>query len=266
MIDESNVLTVKINEPQEREERGKVRYTAYSSIGARSSQQDTLFVGEKEGYVLAVVCDGMGGMNGGETASALAVQMMAESFYGQSQPDVPEYLREMAVRMDEAVSSLEEGGRNLGAGTTIVSVMITQNGVYWLSVGDSRIYLYRNGQMICPVPAHNYRLLLEQRLQAGKITPETYEKELPKAEALISFLGIGGIRRMEMNQSPFIPEPGDQILLCSDGLYKSLSDDRILDILKLQMSPEIKAKHLVDEALKGGGTHQDNTSVILLEL
>ncbi|MCI7795186.1 MAG: hypothetical protein MR528_02660, partial [Lachnospiraceae bacterium] len=86
------------------------------------------------------------------------------------------------------------------------------------------------------------------------------------AEALISFLGLGGITRMEINRNPFLPEHGDQILLCSDGLYKSLSDRRILEVLSMSMSPEVKARTLVNSALEAGGKNQDNTSVILIEI
>ncbi len=265
MSEESNILTIMIEEPSE-SESGGIRYSAYSSIGARASQQDTLFVGEKPGELLAVICDGMGGLQGGEQASGLAVQLLAESFYSREEEPVPGYYRRMAVLMDEKVSELERDGMPMGAGSTIVSVLIAPDGMYWLSVGDSRIYLYREGEMLCPVPAHNYRLLLDQKLASGKISQETYEEELPRGEALISFLGLGGIRLMEINQNPFQLLPGDQILLCSDGLYKSLEDEEIRSILGLRMTTDVKVKYLVDEALKRGGSHQDNTSVILLQM
>lgn len=262
-MSESDVLTVRLAEPEEEQEG--IRYTATSSIGSRESQQDSLFVGEKEGAILAVVCDGMGGMSGGERASELAVSMLAESFFTQEIPYVPAFYKDMAVKMDEAVYSLRDGEKLMGAGTTIVSVLVNSAGVYWLSVGDSKIYLYRKGQLLCPVAAHNYRLLLDQMLAEGKIDAEKYASEEKKAEALISYLGLGGISRMEINQNPFQPEPGDQILLCSDGLYKSLSDAEIQHILEHRMSPEVKAKMLLDRALEAGGRRQDNTSIILLQ-
>lgn len=262
-MNESAVLTVRMEEEQDNQ--GAVKYIAASSIGARSSQQDSLYIGEKEGFILAVICDGMGGMNGGEKASEMAVQMLAQAFYTRDIPNVPAFLREMAIKMDDAVYSLKDGEKFMGAGTTIVSAVIDRSGLYWLSVGDSKIYLYRRGELLCPVPAHNYRLLLDQMLASGKIDQEKYNKEEPKAEALISFLGLGGISRMEINQKPFQLEPKDQILLCSDGLYKSLTEQEILNILQLQMNLEVKAKMLLDQALERGGPKQDNTSIILLQ-
>lgn len=260
---ESAILTIRMDE--ETSKPGSVTYIAASSVGARTSQQDSLYIGEKEGAILAVICDGMGGMNGGERASELAVQMLTQEFYTRDISNVPAFFREMAVKMDEAVYSLKDGERLMGAGTTIVSVIVDQSGLYWLSVGDSKIYLCRRGELLCPVAAHNYRLILDQMLADGRISQEKYDSEGPKAEALISFLGLGGISRMEINQNPFLPEPGDRILLCSDGLYKSLTEQEILNILQLPMSAEVKIKMLLDRALEKGGARQDNTSIILLQ-
>lgn len=262
-MNESEVLTVRLDEPKE--QPNVIRYIATSSIGGRASQQDSLYVGEKGQEILAVVCDGMGGMNGGEKASELAVQMLAEAFFTQDINHIPEFYKNMANQMDEAVYSLTEGGKLLGAGTTIVSVYIRESKMYWLSVGDSKIYIYRRGQMICPVVEHNYRMLLNRMLASGQIDRDAYQKELPKAEALISYLGLGGLVHIEINQSPFVLEPQDQILLCSDGLYKSLNEEEILNILNLGMSLDVKAKMLLEKALKIGGSRQDNTSIILVQ-
>lgn len=263
MVDESRVVTVNPEEVPERAEG--VRYTAYSVLGARESQQDALFIGETKNAVLGIVCDGMGGMTGGEQASALAVQRLAEAFFQQEPEDVPGFYRGIVGEIDEAIYGLEDNGKRLGAGTTVVAVTVRPEGLYWLSVGDSRIYLFRRGQILCPVPAHNYRLLLDGMLAEGAIDEEKYQKELPKAEALISFLGVGGVSRMEINPKPFRLERGDQILLCSDGLYKSMSDRRIREILDGRMPLEGKVRALVEEAVECGGRRQDNTSVILLQ-
>ena len=262
-MNESEILTVRLEEPEE--SPGVIRYIASSSIGGRSSQQDSLFVGEKGQEILAVVCDGMGGMNGGERASELAVQMLAEAFFTQEIPSVPAFYRDIVYKADDGVYLLQDGGKPMGAGTTIVSVIIRDNGLYWLSVGDSKIYIYRKGKMICPVVEHNYRMILNRMLAEGKIDRTAYNNELPKAEALVSYLGMGGLKYMEINQNPFLLEVGDQILLCSDGLYKSLDEEEILDILDHRMNLDVKAKMLIDKALANGGAKQDNTSIVLIQ-
>lgn len=264
MIDESKVVTV--SQDWDSDGTGRVRYTAYSVPGARESQQDALFIGETKNAVLAIVCDGMGGMTGGEQASSLAVSRLAEGFFRQEPEDIPGFYRRIVGEIDEAVYGLEDDGKRMGAGTTIVSVTVRPEGLYWLSVGDSRIYLFRRGELLCPVPAHNYRLLLDGMLAAEEIDEEKYQHELPRAEALISFLGMGGVSRMEMNPNPFRLEREDQILLCSDGLYKSMSDRRIREILDGRMPLDAKVRRLVEEALEHGGCKQDNTSVVLLQV
>ena len=262
-MNESAILTVLLDAPEEVQEG--VKYTAASSIGGRENQQDSLYIGEKDNSILAVVCDGMGGMNGGERASELAVQMLVEAFFTQDSVFIPEFYHNMALKMDEAVYSMKDGEKLLSAGTTIVSVVVKDGGLYWLSVGDSKIYLYRRGQILCPVVEHNYKMLLDRMLANGQMSQEKYDNELHKGEALISFLGLGGITHIEINQNPFKLEPGDQVVLCSDGLYKSVREEDIRDVLQLQMSLEVKVKMLIDRALKNGGRKQDNTSVILLQ-
>ncbi len=265
-MDEKDIVTVRI-EKLDSEPAIKARYAMYSDVGDRENQQDSLFIGEKSNELFAVLCDGMGGLQGGERASALAVEMYKDSFYKKENEPIPGFLQRITINADDAVYELESNdGKPLGAGSTVVAVLLHPDGIYWLSVGDSRIYICRGEEMICPVPAHNYRTILNQKLAAGKIDQETYEQEIPRGAGLVSYLGMGGVRLMEINQNPFQPEPGDQILLCCDGLYKSLSDDDIHDILNIQMSPEEKAQELVNKALENGRPKQDNTSVIILSL
>lgn len=262
MMNEHDIITVRTDDG---EADITLKYAATSAIGKRSSQQDSLFVGEKDGALLAVICDGMGGMNGGERASELAVQMLVEAFFLENVKNIPEFYKRKAVSIDQAVYNLQEAGQRLGAGTTMISVFVKGNGLYWFSVGDSKVYLYRRGEMICPVPAHNYRYLLDQMYQNGQISETTYQNEQKKGEALISFLGIGDLNRMEVNMQPFRYEPEDTILLCSDGLYKSLSEQQIKEIIEQKVPIHDKIKVLLNSALEKGGSRQDNTSIILIE-
>ena len=98
----------------------------------------------------------------------------------------------------------------------------------------------------------------------GQMSEEEYLEEMKRGNALISYLGLGGISRMELNVSPFFLESGDQILLCSDGLYRSVAVERIREILSQNSSEQEKADILVEEAKKNGGEKQDNTSVIII--
>ena len=140
---EKDVVTIKI-EPEEI--RG-LEIGASSIIGTRKNQEDTIF-GHREGEeALLIVCDGMGGLHGGERASKTAVESIAEAYFQNPEIEsVPEFLEEEAYLADEKVACLRTGqGEMLHAGTTAVVAVIKDRELYWLSVGDSR-YLYHPWQ------------------------------------------------------------------------------------------------------------------------
>ena len=264
MSEESRIVTVQMDAGRMQEQQNGLLCAAWSEPGGRCSQQDSLFCGERDGMLFAVVCDGMGGMNGGELASGLAAQIFAEDFYAKELSDPAGFLEETAQRADEAVFGLMDNGKPMGAGSTVVAVLARGRELYWLSAGDSRIYLFRRGELLCPVRPHNYGELLKKQLAEGKIDEAAYRAGQKNAEARISFLGIGGLKLMEQNWTPFRLEDGDQILLCSDGLYRSLSQERIRELLMSGRNVGVLVKQLVQEAVEAGGAKQDNTSAVLI--
>lgn len=239
-----------------------------SIIGTRSYQQDALFVAKYEnGMTLAVICDGMGGLNGGELASNTAVKMLVNDFKSVNDfSEVPIFLEREVVRLDECVADLEdEYGNELGGGCTLVCVVTKGNGMYFISAGDSRIYIVRDNDIQAINRDHNFRLQLDTMLRNGQITEKEYEMQENQAEALISYLGMGNISLTDSNTEPFYLEENDLILLCSDGLYKRLSNEQILDIvLDNQNSMQVIAERLNKVVMQLTQRNQDNTSVILL--
>lgn len=149
----------------------------------------------------------------------------------------------------------------------MVGVYCRKNLLYWVSVGDSRIYIIRGGQIVRQTRDHNYRLLLKEQLSAGQISQEFYDQEekTPQAEALISFLGMDGLRVIDGKQQAISLLPGDIVLLCSDGVYKSLTDSQIHAMVRdNDIDMNIAADRLTAMALRYGVKGQDNTTVILL--
>ena len=133
-----------------------------SILGTRKNQQDSVF-GQVEGNrTIAVVCDGMGGMNGGEMASQTAVKILVEDYYKKMpENDIPAFFREEAYKMNTAVRELEnENGDRLNGGTTVVAAIIEGNRLYWLSVGDSKIYLIRGSDIVAVNREHNHDIVL----------------------------------------------------------------------------------------------------------
>ena len=246
----------------------RLRYAPLTDQGARADQQDRLFAGSRGEQFLAAVCDGMGGMEGGGRASKLAIEMLKDRFMEDTVPDGRRFFSRMITQIDQAVCRMEEKGIPLQAGTTIAAVIMENNELVWVSVGDSRIYLYRAGRLLCPVSSHTYRAMLDEWLEKGKIGYREYqeEKKRTNVDGLISYLGINGVTKIDMNARPFRTVPGDKILLCSDGLYRSVPDEKIRQLMESGLNTVEKAEYLISAALEAGGNTQDNTSVILIEL
>lgn len=247
---------------------------SYTATGNRKYQQDAVYVsgsrkiaGNRKTRVFAAVCDGMGGMADGGRASSTAIHMFREGFEKiEKEPNIqiPTFFRQGIRSVDAVISQYpKEAGK--GSGTTLVAVIAENNRLYWASVGDSRIYILRGRDMIQVTRDHNYMLRLQQMVDNGQMTLQEAQAKKQK-EALISFLGIGNVTLMDINEQPFEMQFGDIVLLCSDGITKTLPDDQIRDIIKNDaVSMKEKAKILVEAAVRGNTHSQDNTSVAILQ-
>ncbi len=241
-----------------------------SVIGSRPCQQDAARADEymylENNLYLAAMCDGMGGMNGGERASRLCVQTMFEAFYCVNvKGRVPSFFKFMVDNLDKMIHNLkDDDGNPLRAGTTLTSVIIEGKNLYWVSVGDSRIYLKRGSEMMSITVDHNYRLLLEEQVKKGIITKEQADSD-PEKEALISFIGKGGIDYIDINPNPLELINGDCILLCSDGLYRTVSTNEMIAIIDSCEDMQEAAEKLTAAATSKGKRNQDNTTAVLLK-
>lgn len=262
-----------IHQSKEKTKAPEITSASFSIIGDRLTQEDAVYISAdrqllsaERKRVLAAVCDGMGGMANGGQASATAIQMIKDTFE-QVQEDrevnIPNFLISGMKTIDKTIHEFpKEGGR--GSGTTIVAVLVENDKLYWASVGDSRIYILREGTLTQVTRDHNYMLRLQSMVDQGQITQEEADTNRQR-EALISFLGIGNVSLMDVNMDPFTLQSGDIILLTSDGMTKVLSDEQIKDILSENSSVEDKARSLVETAVEQNMRSQDNTTVALLQ-
>ena len=239
-----------------------------SLIGTRPTQQDCLDANVIGAKGMAIVCDGMGGLKGGALASHSAVECFVRDYQeydGELSPSL--FLSQEAEKLDQVVHNLkDEKNEPLHAGTTVVAVILEENRLYWMGVGDSRVYLLRNNKMQVLNRDHNYRMRLDEALKQGIITEETYRKEERKAEALISFIGKGGLTLIDYNVEPIFLQHGDTILLCSDGLYRTLDNSEILEICFQNLSSaQETAERLTETAVLSSLERQDNTSAVVFQ-
>ena len=249
-----------------------INVSAESIIGDRKYQQDFfLFTPDtdseavKDSGMLAIVCDGMGGMEGGEIASRMCAELVYNGYYQVGKvDDVCQVLKELITAADGEVSALtDQNGRKLRSGTTAIAAVVRGSKAYWVSTGDSRIYYLHNGRLERITRDHNFRLLLQEQCNAGYITQEEVETDGQK-EALISYVGKGSNLLIDTGVIEFGTAKNDMLLLCSDGLYKALPDEEIQRLM-LQHADSCAhlPKVLTRAAMEGGrpGKH-DNITVI----
>ncbi len=247
---------------------------SYTHRGNRKYQQDSVYVSDskilaanKKTRVLAVVCDGMGGMADGGRAAQTGTKMMCEDFQNIEKAEtvnIPNFLETEVRRIDQVIAGFPKENGN-GSGSTIVAVIAEDNQLYWVSVGDSRIYSMRGNELRQLTTDHNYLLRLSQMVANGEMSIEEARMQ-PQKEALISFLGIGGLELIDLSVTPMELNPGDAVLLCSDGITKTLQDGQIQEIMNSPTSSMTKkAETLVLAAVRGNPHSQDNTSAAILQ-
>ncbi len=248
---------------------GTIRVGNCRIQGDRTTQQDSMQCVWKEDLLLAVICDGMGGIAGGEQASARAVWCLEQEFLAVpefQEASILPWLVESFAKMDQAVCLLTDAeGSALGAGTTVVAAILEENRLYWGSVGDSLIYLLREGTLSPLNRRHNYDLRIAQLLEQGALTQEQADLEHAQGEALISYLGMGGLELIDTSPGAVSLQDGDVLVLCSDGLYRSLREEQIQAILEESGgNMEIAAKRLCRDASRLTRDKLDNTTVIAI--
>lgn len=244
-----------------------------TTIGTRKYQQDSSSMSNKDNAyfikhngLFAAVCDGMGGMQGGEIASALCAKTLYNSVVnaGRLLDDPCAVMKNAVIEADRRIYALtDENGKRLGGGTTAVAAVIRDGLFHWISVGDSRIYMYENGTVTRVTRDHNYLLELMTKVEEGTITLYDAENH-PQAEALISYVGMGGIKIIDEGTVPF---GKDRIfVLCSDGLYKVCTDleiERMISEYKNNL--RVLPSKLV-ESVEARRTFRslDNTTVVVV--
>ena len=241
-------------------------------IGARQEQQDAFgFAGfddrgqARDQAVLAVVADGMGGLSGGRAASQGAVSAFLAAWQARPAPQpVAESLLVAIEAANRAVHQLACTTAGEGeVGTTLVAVVITGNQLYWIAAGDSRIYWYRaeDGSLTPCNEEHNLALQLwRQAPDAGMSADEI--AHYPGHDHLISFLGLAAIPEIDRNVRPLSLQPGDWLLLCSDGVDGTLSLEDLT--ASLAGDPQRAAEGIIARVQAQNRPHQDNATVAIL--
>lgn len=232
---------------------------ALSHVGrVRAQNQDSGYAGAS----LFVVADGMGGHAGGDIASAIAVRRIAETDrYDFATPQEAEFALQSAMFAANQEISAAVGDRPelTGMGTTVSALVRVGDVIATAHIGDSRIYLLRDGELSQITNDHTF---VQRLVETGRITPEEAAVH-PRRSVLMRVLG-------DIDQSPEIDTsvlgtaPGDRWMLCSDGLTSYVPQDRILTALAAADTPADAAHALITEALDHGAP--DNVTAIVVDI
>lgn len=234
-------------------------------LGERENQEDFYAISnwrdaaevERHG-IFAAVADGMGGLEGGERVSSALLYAMCARFPQHEEGDtLAQRLLEMAAAGQRAVLEREDAG----GGSTLVSVLIQGGKLALLSIGDSRIALYRAGALLPLNREHVlYRRQQEQQAALGERVDRS--RASPRAGALTSYIGKARLELIDRTLEPMTLLPGDKVLLMSDGVFNCLSDGELLALLDAapDAAAEAVARAIEDKRVPG----QDNATIIII--
>lgn len=235
-----------------------------SYLGDRKEQQDAVFSSLVKDQAVAIVADGMGGLENGRCASNTAVRTLKELLdTNPSKENMQEFYFNAINKIDSAVYTARQGASK--SGTTLVSATITGNRIDWLSIGDSRLYLIRDDQIAQLTKDHTLKNYIERNKDNPEIIASLGPIDEMKLDALTSYVGMDGVSFYDINVKKCQVEHGDYILLTSDGLYKGLEDEEIKDIISTGANLEDIGNTLLEKVKEICAGMQDNTSFILIK-
>jgi serine/threonine protein phosphatase PrpC len=209
--------------------------------------------------VLIVVADGMGGHSAGEVASGLAVDVVTRAYYedgGDPRSALEKAFHEANTAIHKAAEN--DASKN-GMGTTCTALVLQNGTAISAHVGDSRLYLVREGAIYLMTEDHS---AVMEMVKAGLITLEQ-ARHHPEKNVILRAMGSHAEVEVTTWQEPFPVRAGDRFLLCSDGLYDLVEDEEIKGIVMLS-APQTACESLIALAKERGG--HDNITVGIVSL
>jgi serine/threonine protein phosphatase PrpC len=240
-----------------------MRFSVYqvSRKGGREKNEDRMGYSYTRDAGLFALADGMGGHPEGEVASQVALQTMSALFQRDCKPTLADPLdflqRSILAGHHQLLRYATHRGLLDTPRTTVVACLLQGDQAYWAHCGDSRLYLVRDGKLIARTRDHSYSEL-QEALQS--VVPM---RDQPNRNLLFTCLGSPG-KPLVDTAGPFAMQGGDRLLLCSDGLWGTVTDTAIVEQLS-RLSIGESVPELVEQALRNGGATCDNVSVMAIE-
>lgn len=250
----------------------QIKTATMSNIGARSSQQDAFGISDinneklvQEKGVLAIVSDGMGGLENGAQSSLTTVAVFQEYFRTAlftAQPH-QELLRMTAQANKNVLRRTRERGDRSGA--TLIATYVTGQSLYFVSVGDSRIALLRGETLIPLNRRHVYARELDKEEAFGERSTQEALSH-PERKSLTSYIGQDPVKHIDFNTDPVQLFAGDRVLLMTDGIFNTLTDAEILEELGGRREINRCMAGLQKRVLEKQKAGQDNFTAVCLQV
>jgi PPM family protein phosphatase len=240
-----------------------VKFAVYqvSRKGGREKNEDRMGYCYTRNAGLFALADGMGGHPEGEVASQLALQTLAAKFQRLAKPKLADpisFLQDACVSgHHQLLRYATEKALMDTPRTTLVACLMQGNAAYWAHCGDSRLYLVRGDKLVARTRDHSYSELQETMSRVVPIG-ERFNRNV-----LFTCLGSPGKPVID-TAGPLLLQPRDRVLLCSDGLWGTVTDAEITDVLAHHPISEA-VPELVERALRAGGARSDNVTVLAVE-
>ena len=244
-----------------------MRFNVYqvSRKGGRPKNEDRMGYCYTRSSGLFALADGMGGHPEGEVASQLALQTLSALFQRDAKPLLNDPLRFLQDAVMAGHQQLLRYATDRGLldtpRTTIVACVLQGGAAYWAHCGDSRLYLLRGDKLVTRTRDHSYTELHGAMLQSGQPVPNDSQRF--NRNVLFTCLGSPG-KPVVDTSGPVPLQLGDRVMLCSDGLWGSVSDGVITQSLVRRPIADA-VPDLAEQALRNGGARSDNVTVLAVE-
>ena len=234
-------------------------------IGARSYQQDSLGLTQVLGGIgtLAMIADGMGGLAGGDQVSQQII--MSGLNYGAAITSCQETnpLVDMVRSINADINRMLGPDLIYKCGSTLIAVLTVKDRFHWISIGDSRTYLYRAGFVNQLNTDHDLMQLWMPEILSGDRSYAAATQD-PEGRKVTSFIGMGDLKYMDYSRQAIRLRPGDRLILVTDGVYGAVPPETMAAIFKANQNVSDAAQAL-DQAVRVAALpHQDNYTALIL--
>jgi len=228
----------------------------------RDNNEDYLGYFQTQNGHLFVVCDGMGGHQAGEKASQLTVEVFKNFFAEKFYPNPIEALKNATIEANRVVfETSQKYADYAGMGTTLVAALIRENQVFYVHVGDSRLYLYESQTQILHRITKDHSFV--QQLVDNGIISDLEAENHPRKNEILRALGVNPVVEPQTGIAAILPADNDMMLLCSDGLNSMILDAQIKSIIEdANQNILQRTQNLIESAKQAGG--YDNITVQLI--